>query len=123
MEALLARADLAAQSVVVMVLLYLAPVAITVAAIASWRQSVPGAALIAASGTAFCLWLLLPLHFVLPEAQQLSQFATMLGWLWLVAGWGKHVLTEWPMPIWGHWIAGTVLLALPVAALVSGLTP
>ncbi len=123
MEALLARADLAAQSLAVAFLLYMTPVAITVAAIASWRKAVPGSAILAASGVAYCLWLLVPVRFALPEARQLSQYASILGWLWLVIAWGRHVLTEWPVPMWGHWLAGTVLLALPVAALVAGLTP
>jgi hypothetical protein len=28
------------------------------------------------------------------------------------------VLGEWPAPIWGHWIVGTFLWVLPVAAVV-----
>lgn len=123
MEALLARADIAAQSIVVVFLLYLTPVAVTVAAIASWRKEVPSAGLIALCGTAYCLWLLVPVGFALQETRQLSQYASILGWLWLVAAWGRHVLTEWPAPMWGHWLAGTVLLVLPLAALVAALTP
>lgn len=123
MEALLARADIAAQSPAVQFLLLLVPVAITVAAIASWRKSVPGTAVLAASGVVYCLWLLVPLRFALAEARQLSQYASILGWLWLVIAWGRHVLTEWPVPMWGHWLAGTVLLVLPVAAVIAAFTP
>ncbi|AWB48746.1 hypothetical protein HYN69_09680 [Gemmobacter aquarius] len=123
MEAVLARLDLAGQSLAVMFLLYLAPVAITVAAIASWRSAVRGASMIVAGGIAYCLWLMVPLGFALPELRQLSQFASILGWVWLMLAWGRLVLTEWPVPMWGHWIAGTVLLALPVVALVAVLTP
>lgn len=120
---MLSRLDLAAQSLAVIFLLHLTPVAITVAAIASWRNAVRGARAIAAGGVAYCLWLLVPFDFALPELRQLSQIASILGWVWLVAGWGRHVLTEWPVPMWGHWIAGTLLLALPLVALVAGLTP
>ncbi len=79
--------------------------------------------MIAAGGIAYCLWLMVPLGFALPELRQLSQFASILGWVWLMLAWGRLVLTEWPVPMWGHWIAGTVLLALPVVALVVVLTP
>lgn len=120
---MLSRLDLAAQSAAVVFLLYLTPVSITVAAIASWRNAVRGAGMVAAGGVAYCLWLLVPFGFALPELRQLSQIVSILGWVWLVAGWGRHVLTEWPVPMWGHWIAGTVLLALPLVALVAGLTP
>lgn len=120
MEALLSQDTFSVHALTVLFLL--TPVAITVATIASWRNAVPGAAMIAASGIAYCLWLLAPFDFALPETRLLSQYASVLGWLWLVAAWGRHVLTEWPVPMWGHWIAGTVLLALPFVALVAGLT-
>lgn len=123
METVIARATVAGQSPAVVFLLYLAPVAVTVAAIAGWRKSVPGAAMLASFGAAYCLWLLAPLGFTLPETRQLSQYASILGWLWLVVAWGRHVLTEWPTPMWGHWFAGTVLLALPLVGLVAALTP
>lgn len=123
MEAVVARADIAAQSLAVVFLLYLAPVAVTVAAIASWRNAVPGAALIALSGIAYCLWLMAPVGFAVPEFVQLSKYVSILGWGWLVLAWGRHVLTEWPVPMWGHWLAGTVLLAVPLVALVAALTP
>lgn len=121
MEALLARAAPALQSPVVVFLLLLAPMAVTVAAIASWRQAVSGAGMIALGGMVYCLWLFVPLQFALPEAVQLSRYVSILGWVWLMMAWGRHVLTEWPVPMWGHWLAGTVLMALPVAAVIAGL--
>ncbi|MBC2835256.1 hypothetical protein [Paragemmobacter straminiformis] len=123
MEPLVDRALIAAQSLTVIFLLYLTPVAITVATIASWRKSVRGAPLIAVSGLLYCLWLLAPVPFSLPEARQISQYVSILGWIWLVLAWGRHVLTEWPVPMWGHWLAGTVLFALPFAILIAMLTP
>jgi hypothetical protein len=91
------------------------PVAITVAAIAGWRQRVEGAAALALQGAAFCLWLALPLSFAYVQLQQTSLIFSILCWLWLVLGWLRHVLGEWPAPIWGHWIVGTLLLFLPIA--------
>lgn len=107
----------------VLFLLNLTPVAITVATIASWRQSVPRAGLIALGGLAYCVWLLFPIDFALSEMRQLSQWVTILGWIWLVMAWGRHVLTEWPVPMWGHWLAGTVLFALPIAFAIAALSP
>lgn len=119
MEALFDRALLAAQSPVVLFLLYLSPVAISVAALASWRNAVPGAAIIAVSGMAYSVWLLVPFGFGITEARQVSAYASILGWIWLVMAWGRHVLTEWPAPMWGHWLAGTVLFALPFAIAIA----
>ena len=92
------------------------PVSITVAAIAGWRNRVEGAAPLAVFGICFCLWLVIPLHPSLPETQQLSLMTTILCWCWLVWGWAKHVFREWPSPIWGHWIVGTLLWVLPVTS-------
>lgn len=123
MEAFVDRALIGSQSLTVIFLLYLAPVAISVAALASWRNAVPGSAMIATCGMLYSVWLLLPFHFALAEAQQLSAYVSILGWCWLVLAWGRHVLTEWPAPMWGHWLAGTVLFALPFAILIAMLTP
>lgn len=98
-------------------LLAAVPVAITVAAIAGWRQRVEGAAVLALQGAAFCLWLVLPLSSAYVQLQQASLIFSMLCWLWLLRGWLRHVLGEWPAPIWGHWIVGTLLLILPFATL------
>lgn len=94
------------------------PVSITVAAIAGWRSRVEGAGPLAVFGIIFCLWLVIPLHPSLPETRQLSLMTTILCWFWLVWGWGKHVFREWPSPIWGHWIVGTLLWVLPVTSAV-----
>jgi hypothetical protein len=94
------------------------PVAITVAAIAGWRQRVEGAARIAAYGAAFCLWLVLPLPSSYVEVQQASLVFSILCWLWLLWAWVKHVIGEWPAPIWGHWIVGTLLWVLPLTAVI-----
>jgi hypothetical protein len=94
------------------------PVAITMAAIAGWRQRVEGAAQITFCGVAFCLWLVLPLRFSFVELQQASLVFSILCWLWLLWAWGKHVIGEWPAPIWGHWIVGTLLWVLPLTAVI-----
>jgi hypothetical protein len=91
------------------------PVTIAVAALAGWRQRVEGAGLLALSACAFCLWIVLPWHPDYIELQQSSLVFSMLWWLWLVWAWARHVLGEWPAPIWGHWIVGTLLWVLPVA--------
>ena len=98
-------------------LLAAVPVAITVAAIAGWRQRVEGAGMLALQGAAFCLWLAVPYTFAYLELQQTSLVFSMLCWVWLVRGWLRHVLGEWSAPIWGHWIVGTLLLILPFATL------
>lgn len=92
------------------------PVAITVAAIAGWRQKVEGAGPLALWGGLFCLWLGVPWHPAYLELQQAGLALSILCWLWLVWAWGKHVLGEWPAPIWGHWLVGTLLWVLPVTA-------
>lgn len=92
------------------------PVAITIAAISGWRQRVEGAAVIAAYGTAFCLWIALPWEPAYLELQQTSLIFSTLCWFWLLWAWARHVLGEWPAPIWGHWIVGTLLWVLPVTA-------
>ena len=93
------------------------PVAIAVAAIAGWRQRVEGAAPLAIFAIGFCLWLILPWQPAYAELQQASLIFSMLCWSWLVWAWGKHVLGDWPAPIWGHWIVGTLLWILPVTAI------
>ena len=95
------------------------PVAITVAAIAGWRQKVEGAAPIAAWGVLFCLWLVLPWQPAYQELRQASLVFSILCWLWLLQAWVRHVFGEWPAPIWGHWIVGTLLWMLPLAMLAT----
>lgn len=92
------------------------PVAITVAAIAGWRQRVEGAAPLALWGSLLCLWLGVPWQPNYLELRQAGLALSVLGWFWLVWAWGRHVLGEWPAPIWGHWLVGTLLWILPVTA-------
>ena len=90
------------------------PVAIAVAGIAGWRQRVEGAAPLALFGSLLSVWIALPWNFAYVELRQSSLVLSMLCWFWLVWAWARHVLGEWPAPIWGHWIVGTLLWVLPV---------
>lgn len=94
------------------------PVAITVAAIAGWRQRVEGAGQLALFGIALCLWLALPWQPAYAELQQTSLLISVLCWFWLLLGWGRHVLGDWPAPIWGHWLVGTLLWMLPLTGAI-----
>lgn len=94
------------------------PVAITVAAIAGWRQRVEGAGPLALFGIITCLWLALPVTFAYVELEQASLALSLLCWFWLVLAWARHVLGDWPAPIWGHWLVGTLLWVLPVTGIV-----
>lgn len=91
------------------------PVAITVSFYAGWREKVENTLGPAIWGTLLCVWIVLPLDFTYPELDQLRWILVILGWFWLLSAWGRHVLGEWPAPIWAHWIVGTLLLALPIA--------
>lgn len=93
------------------------PVSITVAAIAGWRSRVEGAPQLALFGIVFCVWMVVPWQPAQAELGQLSLMTSILCWLWLVWGWGRHVFREWPSPIWGHWIVGTLLWILPVTGI------
>ena len=95
------------------------PATIAVAAIAGWRQRVEGAPPLAVFAIAFCFWLVLPWRPAQIELQQTSLVFSMLCWFWLVWAWGKHVLGDWPAPIWGHWIVGTLLWVLPATMVVT----
>jgi hypothetical protein len=95
------------------------PVAIAVAALAGWRQRVEGAGALALFSIAFCVWLVLPWRPAYTELQQTSLVFSILCWLWLVWAWGRHVLGDWPAPIWGHWIVGTLLWILPVVSILT----
>lgn len=90
------------------------PAAITVSFLAGWRARVENTLAPAIWGGLLCVWIVLPLDFALVELDQLRWMIAILGWWWLVAAWVRHVLGEWPEPIWGHWIVGTLLLFLPV---------
>ena len=65
-------------------------------------------------GGLLCLWIGIPVRFDMHELNLLRAIVAMLGWVWLVSAWARHVLGEWPEPIWGHWIVGTLLLFLPI---------
>lgn len=119
MEAwLLASLDLLAASPLFRALALAIPVAITVAAIAGWRQRVEGAAPLALFGIVTCLWLGIPWRFAYAELEQASLFLSVLLWFWLLLAWGRHVLGDWPAPIWGHWLVGTLLWVLPLSGVI-----
>ena len=94
------------------------PVAITVAAIAGWRQRVEGAGQLAIFGILTCLWLGFPRDFAYLELQQASLLLSVLSWFWLLMAWARHVLGDWPAPIWGHWLVGTLLWVVPVTGII-----
>ncbi|MCZ8335102.1 MAG: hypothetical protein O9328_12630 [Rhodobacteraceae bacterium] len=94
------------------------PVAITVAAIAGWRQRVEGAGQLAIFGILTCLWLGIPWDFAYQELQQASLMMSVLCWFWLLMAWARHVLGDWPAPIWGHWLVGTLLWVLPLTGVI-----
>ena len=94
------------------------PVAIAVAALAGYRQRVEGSGPLALFAGAFCLWLVLPWKPAYPELQQASLATSILCWFWLVSAWLRHVLGDWPAPIWGHWLVGTLLWVLPVTGAI-----
>lgn len=94
------------------------PVVITVAAIAGWRQRVEGAGQLALFGIVVCLWLGLPWHSTYLELQQASLVLSILCWFWLLLAWARHVLGDWPAPIWGHWLVGTLLWLLPLTGAI-----
>ncbi|MBD1205046.1 MAG: hypothetical protein H9533_13075 [Rhodobacteraceae bacterium] len=94
------------------------PVAITVAAIAGWRQRVEGAGQLAIFGILTCLWLGIPWDFAYLELQQASLMMSVLCWFWLLMAWARHVLGDWPAPIWGHWLVGTLLWVLPLTGVI-----
>ncbi|PLL13566.1 hypothetical protein C0V75_09415 [Tabrizicola sp. TH137] len=94
------------------------PLAITVAALAGWRQRVEGAGQLALFGLFVCLWLAMPWTFAYLELQQASLALSLLCWFWLLLAWARHVLGDWPAPIWGHWLVGTLLWVLPVTGAI-----
>ena len=119
MEAALVRVlDLLAHSPVLVTLAHAVAPAITVAGIAGWRAKVPGTLPLAVWGALLCLWLFAPVPLSAPDAVMFRNFVSILGWLWLVRSWGRLVLTEWPAPIWSHWIVGTLLVLMPLVAAV-----
>lgn len=114
-----ALATVLTTSPVLRALIMAVPVAITVSFFAGWREKVDNTLGPAIWGSLLCLWIVLPLHFPYAEMNQIRWMLVILGWCWLVAAWGRHVLGEWPAPIWAHWIVGTLLLALPIATVIA----
>jgi hypothetical protein len=114
-----ALATVLTNSAVLRALVMAVPVAITVSFFAGWREKVENALGPAIWGTLLCLLIVLPLDFTYPELDQLRWIVVILGWCWLVSSWARHVLGEWPAPIWAHWIVCTLLLALPVATTIA----
>ncbi len=94
------------------------PVTIAVAGFAGWRARVPNTLPLALWGLVLCLWIYLPIEVHLQQVYIFRNFVSILGWLWLVKAWGRLVLTEWPAPIWAHWIVGTLLALLPLCGAV-----
>lgn len=114
-----ALSQVATGSPVVRAMIVAVPVAVTVSFLAGWRARVENTLAPAIWGALLCLWIGLPFRFEFAEMNQLRGFVSILGWLWLVMAWARHVLGEWPEPIWGHWIVGTLLTFLPVAIAVE----
>lgn len=110
-----ALAAVLANSPVVRALVMAVPVAITVSFIAGYREKVENTLAPAIWGALLCLWIVLPLRFPYHELDLLRWIVVIFGWVWLLSAWLRHVLGEWPAPIWAHWIVGTLLLALPIA--------
>ena len=125
MDAALVRVlDLLMHSPTLWVLASVVPVAITVAGLAGWRAKVPGTLALAVMGGLLCLWMFVPVPGLGEQLQSFRSYVAILGWVWLVQAWLRLVLTEWPAPIWTHWIVGTVLILLPMAGgvvLIRGL--
>lgn len=116
MDAVLMRAlDLLMHSPMLLVLASAVPVAITVAGLAGWRAKVPGTLLLAVLGAGLCLWIFAPIPLAQEHLRSFRSYVAILGWGWLVQAWLRLVLTEWPAPIWTHWIVGTLLVLLPLA--------
>ena len=119
MEAFLLRVlDVLGHSALLQALACAVPAAIAVAGLAGWRARVPQTLPLALWGGLLCLWILAPLPLVEPQVISFRHYVAILGWLWLVRAWGRLVLTEWPAPIWSHWIVGSLLLLLPLTGAV-----
>lgn len=119
MEAVLLQVlDLLGHSPVLQALAAAVPVAITVAGLAGWRAQVPGTLPLAVWGLVLCVWIFAPVTLTEEQVILFRNFVSILGWLWLVRAWGRLVLTEWPAPIWSHWIVGTLLALLPLTGAV-----
>jgi hypothetical protein len=115
MEANLLRAlDVLGQSPLLQAIASAVPAAIAVAGLAGWRARVPQTLPLALWGGLLCLWIFVPLPLTEPQVISFRHYVSILGWLWLVQAWGRLVLTEWPAPIWSHWIVGSLLVLLPL---------
>lgn len=115
MEAMLLRIlDLLCHSVLLQTLASAVPLAIAIAGLAGWRTRVPHTLPLALWGGLLCLWIFAPVPLVEAQVISFRNYVSILGWLWLVRAWGRLVLTEWPAPIWAHWIVGTLLVLLPL---------
>lgn len=98
--------------------------AIGLAGIAGWLMKAPGALSLALWAAALGLWVFLPLPLTHHDLILLRNFASILGWLWLVKAWGQYVLNDWPAPVWTHALVALLLVALGLAgiAVAFGLT-
>ncbi|OYU18026.1 MAG: hypothetical protein CFE34_12650 [Rhodobacteraceae bacterium PARR1] len=115
---LLRMLDLLGQSPLLLMLASAVPVAITVAGLAGWRAQVPDTLPLAIWGLILTLWIFAPVTLTEAQVILFRNFVSIIGWLWLVRAWGRLVLTEWPAPIWSHWIVGTLLALLPLCGAV-----
>ena len=120
MEAVLVRVlDLLGHSPILQALTSAVPLAIAVAGLAGWRAKVPHTLPLAVWGGLLGLWIFVPLPVTDPQLQAFRNFVSILCWLWLVRGWGRLVLTEWPAPIWWRGRGGRrVLLGAVVGGVV-----
>jgi hypothetical protein len=100
-------------------LLMTLPLTITLSGIFGAAEGESGNRRLALAAALLTVWLFLPFGYGDPQVAAVGQMVSLLGWVFLVWAWARHVWTDRPSPVWVQGLVITHLLAIAIACIVA----